>query len=421
MAGRFIDVHELLKADAFGGPPAHGNHFERGRPAPGGVIGTSDQYLVLDSFNKVESSQPEIGKFQWNFMVQGVTGDQVVGVRDIVDTVIEMQFSSFMMPPVPALPYLTTSGDAGGPPGGGIALVHNNVAAADVALSYGATALGALTTPHATSWAYDPQSQLPNGMFTIQVQEAGLQSFSDQGGARHHFDYGLAITNYTTVDAAGFGNSATPAAVSAAGAIASRLPILANPQGMSGSAWDTYVFTDPLKDIHGITLQFRGPDVPLIFQPDSYYSMAFATDAAGYLYADIPFAGLNGGTVNVGDRVLVRKFSSGNRYLDSYMNAPGGLVVSSAATAAGCLPLGAALPATATAAGPVCRIYFDPGINLTANPVQIWPSGTSAPSVTVTPLITISNGVTLSFFKLRLRIPIRLRRVIQRLTNYKLP
>jgi hypothetical protein len=190
---------------------------------------------------------------------------------------------------------------------------------------------------------------------------------------------------------------------------------------MSGSAWDTYVFTDPLKDIHGITLQFRGPDVPLVFQPDSYYSITFATDAAGYLYTDIPIAGLNSGTVNVGDRVLVRKFNTGNHYLDSYMNAPGGLVVSSAATAAGCLPLGAALPATSTAAGPVCRIYFDPGINLTANPVQIWPSGTSAPSVQVTGDMKISNGVTLSFFKLRLRIPIRLRRVIQRLTNYKLP
>lgn len=479
MAGRGIDVHELLKREAFDGPPSYGNHFERSRPAPGGVYGASDQYIILDSFNKLETSRPENGTFTWNFMVQGVTGDQVIGVRDKVDTVVEMQFGQFFMPPLPELPYVT------GALGAGVTLTQNNVAPLGRPLSYGtlyATVSGSSltnTTAWGSSWAYDPLTQTPNGAFTIQVQEAGLQSISDRNGARHHLDYaldiaaGTAATNNrgfnngyynSTALAAGFGESG----ITAAAAVISPTQILASPQGMPGSAWDTYVFTDPLQDVHGITLQFRGPDENLSFQPDSYYNAVFQTDASCNLCMLVTPQQLNNGYLIVGERLFVRAFSSGNRTLDAYMNRPPGLTGTTyfqktplpPGVLTSALYLGHQIqpnfpntPAATAPAGTVA-VYFDPNINiagatittLAPNPVPeatffseyyakypsqapgskslaprmplpVWPA--MVPSdVVVSGATVIATGVTVNIARLRLRVPVRLRRVVQRLTNY---
>ncbi|NBQ43703.1 MAG: hypothetical protein EBU23_14875, partial [Mycobacteriaceae bacterium] len=190
-----LDIHELLKREAFDGDP---RHFEQQRPAPVGagpnIVGVSDQYVVLDSFQKLAGSDTAAGEFHWNFMVQGVTGAEVIGVHDRVDTVIEMQFSSIFMPPLPPLPYLA----AAEPAASGLALLQNNnvIAAppgAAPAMSFGADpATGATNSAWASSWAFDPQSQLALGQFTLQVSEAGLQSISDYGGARHHINYCVA-------------------------------------------------------------------------------------------------------------------------------------------------------------------------------------------------------------------------------------
>jgi len=39
-------------------------------------------------------------------------------------------------------------------------------------------------------------------------------------------------------------------------------------------------------------------------------------------------------------------------------------------------------------------------------------------TITICGAITVASGVTVNIAKLRLRIPVRLRRVVQRLTNY---
>jgi len=492
--GAGIDIHEMLKRETFDGPPSHGNHFERNRPAPGGVIGASDQYIVLDSFNKLETSRPDQGTFHWDFMVQGVTGDQVIGVRDKVDTVVEMQFGQFFMPPIPKIPYAVPSFSPTkslvlAP---GITLTQNNTNDVVAAMSYGlnpgtiASKVHVHTTPYATSWGFDPLSQTPNGIFTIQVQEAGLQSISDREGARHHLDYALDTTNAGGYAASkGFSNEiygvniTTPTAATAevggwgstgttaARAVIQPASILASPQGMPGSAWDTYIFTDPLQDVHGITLQFRGPDNPLIFQPDSYYSIPFITDASSNLCFLVgpELLGVDG-TLNVGDRVFVRNFNSGNRPLDSYMNNRNGLTITLSPNANSIPPIpGPGNPTYLNSLGDIIlpnftntpayiapsgtiACYFDPNIYLSGasistmvpNPVSSaayyakfpprdprslapWspppPYQSMVPGmITICGAITVTSGVTVNIAKLRLRIPVRLRRVVQRLTNY---
>jgi hypothetical protein len=415
-------------------------------------------------------------------MVQGVTGDQVIGVRDKVDTVVEMQFGQFFMPPIPKVPYIITGS---GPLqlGGGVVLTQNNVNTIPAGMSYGLlastneTPSGHIyTTPHASSWAYDPLTQTPNGLFTIQVSEAGLQSISDRGGARHHLDYALDIPGATgSVANRGFTNLPNTALIdwgesgtTAAQAVISTQPALASPQGMPGSAWDTYVFTDPLQDVHGITLQFRGPDVPLSFQPDSYYSIPFITDVSSNLCFLVGPALLNNGTLNIGDRLFVRNFNSGNRTLDGYMNQPAGLIATISPRVQ-TIPKNLAEPRNslgsviapnwggtpaATAPPGTIAVHFDPNINiqgatiatLVPNPVTeaqfyedyfikypsqrpnpkslapkqplpVWQSMIPS-TTTVSGSMVISTGVTVNIAKLRLRIPVRLRRVVQRLTNY---
>ena len=486
-----IDVHELLKRDAFDGPASYANHFERNRPAPGGIFGASDQYIILDSFNKLETSRPERGSFTWNFMVQGVTGDQVIGVRDKVDTVVELQFGQFFMPPLPELIYLGVSGGAVQP--GGFILSKNNINKSTAALSYGLpasyTGIGSTTyqytTPFSNCWAYDPLTQTPNGLFTIQIQEAGLQSISDRNGARHHLDYALDLTAGTiTNNNKGFNNSPYAAGsvnadgslqsgVSSASAVVSPTQILASPLGMPGSSWDTYIFTDPLKDVHGVTLQFRGPDIPLSFQPDSYYSMPLITDSGLNLCMLVSPEQLNNGILVVGDRLFLQGCNTGNIGLDNYINQVGGLVATllpnlkgTSATIGQFGSLGYPIPAndpSTPAAGSVSgtiAVYFDPNINLSGTIVQTMQTNSKYPTLasynmqfypfngstpqnpnlqslarwvppppyqpfTLQPFtisgstsITITSSATVNVARLRLRIPVRLRRVVQRLTNY---
>jgi len=402
----------MLKAEAFDG--GDHSHFEQQRPAPprsidGNIIGVSDQYIVLDSFLKLSTSNTAAGEFQWNFMVQGVTGAEVVGVHDRIDTVIEMQFGGILMPPLPPLPYGGTPPTAGA--AGALTLLQNNnvlvpPAGGQPAMSFGASpATGATNMARASSWTFDPQSQLALGQFTIQVAEAGLQSISDFAGARHHLDYCVWIDSRRP-HAYGYTTAVGP---SPTGTDIAPMALYAAPLNFTGANADTYTFTEPLKDVHGIALRFRGPDTPLAFDPDCYYNVVMRTDAAFNVYFSVDAP--NG--LNVGDRVILRNFNSGRPALDVALGGGGGVVVTGAPPA-GAPPynpaaLGSPIAPTAPAAGGLSTYvyYFDPCPNVQ----QI---GIPASSI-------IATGVTICVLKLRLRVPVRLRRVVQRLTNYKNP
>jgi len=374
-----IDVHEMLKREAFFDPqPSCDDHFEKNRPCPSGVHGISDQYVILDSFRKVRSSNPGRGEFTWNFMVQGVTGDQVVGIRDEIDTVIEIQMGSFAMPIIPEVPYVLHP--VAVPGFDQLLLTHNNTNAVPPlgpqlsAPQYPAIGPWTTTLPAPYSpWVNNPYTQVPCfDRMTIQIREAGLQSYSDANGARHHYDYTLTVAG-------------------AAGANPTML--LALPQ--AGSLWDTFIFTRPLKDVHGLTLIFRNPDIPIRFEPDCFYDVPLEDDGTGALRIRAPGHGLN-----MGDRIFVSGCQSGSSLLDPYINRPEGHV------AAGDPALAALPPGTPIVLADPDVFYFDPSISVAA--------------ILVTPPV-LPQIVTVCIAKRRLRIPIRMRRVVPYLSNYVAP
>lgn len=367
-----IDIRELMKQEALAGPgDGCDDTTEKTRPGSCDIFGVSDQYLILDTFHKVESSNIARGEFRWNFMVQGSTGDSVIGVRDKIDTVTEVQLGPFSMPILPEVPYVTLA--AAPIPDGRLILQRNNASpgggapALTPTAQYPVSALGAGSTI-ATPWPHNPYSQTPYfGQFTIQLQEAGLQSYSDAAGARHHFDCRLKHSGPRSH------------------------PQMLEARPLRG--WETFVFTDPLMDVHGLTLIFRGTDAPLKFLPDVLYAVDF-TIVAGFVMATATAHGLA-----MGDRVFVDGFSSGNLVLDAYMNRADGHV------AAGDPSMPPPQPGTPLAASGWANVFWlDPAVGVA--------------SLAPAPAATTAN---VRIAARRMRIPIRLRRVVPRVTQYIKP
>jgi hypothetical protein len=221
----------------------------------------------------------------------------------------------------------------------------------------------------------NPYTQTPYGnRVTVQLVEAGLQSYSDRKGARHHFEFQLTYPTF---------NGLNPTMLTAA--------------PLSGNKWDTFMFTEPLKDVHGLTLVFRNPDVPINFLPDCFYDAVIGDDGS---VAPAPghyvMVTVNGHGLLVGDRVHISGFASGNDALDVYINREDGHVASAQ-------PGLAPFPITGEPIPTVNQFWLDPApslIDLTAPPPVI-------PQIAVVYVA-----------KRRLRIPLRLRRVVDRLTNY---
>lgn len=387
-----VDVHELLKKEArdeLDERDAHASRRLANQPSVEIPYGVSDLYMVLDSFVKSGASDPARGRFNWDLMVQGVTRDGAVGIRDTADTIIAIQLGGFYLPVLPEVPYALRAVPAptgtnqlglyqnndNPAPGGAPTLVRNATLAG---IPYGAYPPGALANgaDSVSPWPFNPYTQTPfGGRVTVQFLEAGLQSFSDRNDVRHHFEFGM------EVDGAG-DRRAAPGFVYLA--------------PLSGSKWDSYVFTEPLKDVHGVTLQLRGPDRPLQFEPDVLEATAAADGAAAPgPYLRLATADPHG--LLVGDRVYLKGFASGVGVLDRYVNREEGHVVADA--------VGAPLPTGSP----------------TANPLEFWLD--PAPSLfdLTAPAPALPQRVTVYVAKRRLRIPVRLRRVVQRVTNYIKP
>jgi hypothetical protein len=327
------DVREALKRQAFASRvPGCDDHFEKSRPCPQEVYGVSDQYVVLDSAEKVETSRPELGELEFNFMVQGVTRGQAIGVHDVVDTVIEIQVMPFCIPLPPDKDYLTNSthGDDGLP-----RLVANPAPPGSGTL---------------------PLSQTPYcDRVTLFFPELGRQSISDAGGRRHHFEFSAAVAP------TGDRLELTPLA-----------------------GHDTYVFTDPIQDVHGLTAQFYNPFEPLSLPADVLYGVT-PDNSINVNFLDFALGANQSHNLAPGDTFHVQGLSTSNNIINRYANRDAGLIAGAGTTAD----------------------------NITTNPlIDVNPLGGNLSS---------SGRVNVLIDKNRIRIPLRLRRVVGRLTNYIAP
>ena len=353
------NVHELLKREMF--RSGCSGHFEKNKPDPTEIFGISDQYVILDSFYKLQSSNIENGEFIWNFAVQGSTTDGSIGVRDKVDNIIEIQLGTFSLPILPEVPYELGTHH-------GFELAKNNDTSANPLL---APAQYPTAVPFISPWIHNPYSQLPfNGQLTIQIGEAGLQSYSDKNGARHHFDYTATYKGDST------GN-----------------PNMLTAQPTIGTKWDTFTFTEPLKDMHGVTLIFRNPDYPIKFLPDILLNVSTSLHLhLGSYYLRFNYRNHN---LLVGDRIFIDGFKSNNSSLNSYINRKSGHVI-------GCDPNHPPMPVGSNTTSPH-EFYLDPIIKFNNNNLN-----------------NVQN-ITIYIAKNRMCIPMRLRRIVPKLTNYIAP
>lgn len=380
--GKDIDVHELLKREAFAASAGDcDNHFEKNRPCPDAVYGVSDQYMVLDSFEKLETSDPTAGDYRFNFMIQGETQNQTIGVRDTIDTVIQIQMGTFFIPIIYPYRYVlnpstaTPSTYSSGLPG----LFQNGPN---------------LSGPTFQDPLSSPLTQMPyQGRVTLELREIGLQSYSDRGGVRHHFEFD-AIPVF-----AASGSLSTNINEPTTGVLNTPPPVVSMRLVPLPGSWDTYTFTEPIRDVQGLTLAFRNPDLPIQFLPDVLYGVHAFTDNTRYpgIAFTIPVGPAPQGTIAIlspNDRIVISGFTSGNAIIDRYINRAQGHAVG--------------------VTSDFTSISLNPSVDIT-------PLVPSPPAAGVQVPIPSATRINIYVTKNRIRIPIRLRRVVQRLTNYMNP
>jgi hypothetical protein len=186
-------------------------YFAQGRPYSAQTFGVSDNYLILDSFTKSLSSSMQNGELAWNIQIQGSTNlDQnIIGSRNLLGNVIEIELGTFSLPLLQEVTY-----PLDGPTPikiTNMTLIQNNAtASSDFNLapylqpeqipSEAPPSLppsASLSTPQ-IPWLNNPLTQTPfGGQITIQIKEAGTQAYN--GGnttSFHHFIYQL---QYDTV------------------------------------------------------------------------------------------------------------------------------------------------------------------------------------------------------------------------------
>ena len=392
-----LDTHEIMKQQMFRSDVAScDDHFEKNLPCPTAIYGAQDTYLTLDSFVKLPESDIARGRYKWNFSIQGTTGTEFIGVKNAIENVIHISMGCFSVPFLEDVPYILTPTPYGALPNGinSVVQVQNNNNAANPLLPdspvlvpdvpaggtvYGQYPLSTLIPPLVTTTPFvnNPLSQVPfSSKMTIFLEELGLQSFSDRGGARHHFDYALRH----------------PALIGANPNVLQAIPL-------GGGEWGGFNFTEPIQAIHGLTLVFRNPDVPIRFLPDVYQQVQVAGDAsAGVAPGNfLRFTTPEPHHLNVGDRIYVTGLSTGNAALDALVNRADGWVASADPNTAPPYPNSGEPIPTPT------QFWTDPAlsiINLTA------------------PVPSLPKLATVYVAKRRLLIPLRIRGVVDRLTNY---
>lgn len=351
--GKNLDPHELMKRQMFGSAnDASDNHFEKSRPSPDAVYGVSDQYICFDTFEQAVTSKPAQGRFDWNMMVQGTTGDQVIGVKDVANTVIEIQIAPFVVPPPAPNAYTLNAASADYPTMG------TNTALPILVANGAAPSAAALTSA---------LTQLPyGGRVTLEMAKITSQGISDTKGARHHYE--LQAENHLVQTSAGAVETG----------LLSLKPLL---------NWDTWVFVDPIQSVHGMSMVFRNGDTPVAF-PTSVMTGIQASVAAAAQLLTFTTGAAHG--LAAGDRIYIKGFATGNQIIDNYIKGDAGLLVGVAGL-------------TSTA------FRLNPDVSTALLGLAF---GAPVPSATSTTLLIAKN---------RIRVPMRLRGVVQRLTNYIAP
>lgn len=356
---RPLETREALKGIAFADSnPDCDDHFDKNKPCPSGVYGVSDQHVVLDSAQAADV-QPEKGTYQFNFALQTAGKERHIGVRDTLDTVIQIRSVKFCVP----LPLLA---DVPAVPPAPLAFVDSP---------------GADDPRGETNPVEGMRSQLAHcPRVVLYFNELGEECYHGFKDRRYHFEYEASIVGITGEP----------------GARMELAPI--NP---------LITFTEP-KQIQGLTMQFFSPDLPLRMPPDEIRNVLLKITTLGYLQIVAP-SHVAGHAVDLssmlvpGDRIFFNKTTISSDAivsdeiavtLSNYLSRDEGLYVAGNGA-------GAYAPTTAT-------IHTDPLISTGLAPAALH-------------TLTVTTAITMRIAKNRIRAPFVFRKVKEGLTNYIAP
>lgn len=343
-----VDTHEIMKREIFKDPSGKcGDHFEKSFPCPSDPYGVSDHYVVLDSLLAIMAN-PYEGKYQFNITPQQKGQRKKLGMKNKMEQVYQIQLWEGYMP----LPLLLEDIDVA---------AHNSLTL---------TANAGVSDPRTSTNPITGQlSQLAHGArVRLHLTTVGEQSHFDFH-SRHHFDFVAELE----------GTVGEPNA---------RMKLTPINQ--------LYTFTEPIKAIAELGLQFYGPDEPLRFPPDEISGVTLSTDAGSDILVTVPES-FNDRAVDLttlvvpGDRIFLEGVDitvAGNlrRDISDYLNSLDGLFV------------GATITAT--------TLELDPQIN---------------PGLGAGTTLTSSTTITLRIAKNRMVIPMRSRGLVSKFTNLIAP
>ena len=344
-----VDPHEIMKREMFRDPGGKcGDHFDKSFPCPGDPYGVSDQYVVIDSL-LAEQAEPYAGKFGFNINREQMGQRKKLGVKNKMEQVFQIQLWEGYMP----LPLILDDIDV---------TSHASLTLSDNA--------GVSDPRTSTNPITGQLSQLAHGArVRLHLTTVGEQGHFDFRSRRHHFEFTAEIDG----------------AVGDPNARMKLTPVNS-----------LYTFTEPIKDVAELGLQFYGPDEPLRFPPDEIRGVTLSTDAGSDILLTVP-ATVNDRAVDLtsllvpGDRIFLEGVDisvGGNarRDISDYLNSKDGLFVGSTITAT--------------------TLELDPQVN---------------PGLGAGATLTSSTTITLRIAKNRMLIPMRTRGLVQKFTNLIAP
>jgi hypothetical protein len=429
------------------------------------IPGFSDQYIVLDSFKAAQESDLANGELIFNLAIQGFTTETVLGVHERLNRICEIEVEEFQFPA--DIPYIQTA------PRYRIApVLRSKVSVDDPGIEVGVPTMvdgggnstvydqfnselnGFSFTPSIEINQYSPEfrrflASFSNGgvtvlptltnnpsitaispiqdIVTMYIKETGLQSISDLKGSRHNFNFKVSTIENTTIykctrrsvdDREVIDKNSYLIIYSSnedvlittplpAGTELDRIEykifnVVDTPHQYSISSYtlkptkSIYVFTDPIIDISKFTIIFKNPDNFIAMYPSVYLNVPAVFMLSGDL---TNLTGFISFTAN--DSIILHLCF----IIKDHNLLPGDIVI----------------------VNDITMIVYGSFKANAFGAASAYPSQLAKDVIFVQPLIykfiliadviNFDTFVTIKIPKRRIRIPLRLRRVVDRKTN----
>jgi hypothetical protein len=341
-----------------------------------GTWGVSDQYVVLDSFEKVENSEISKGELIFNFGVKQPTANQIIGINAELANIIEVEISPFYLPSIPLLPYITNDAEDD---------TMTPLIVPDPTLPR----LSINTAPPEQITLIGSSQSMAcfGGRLAVEFKDCDTQSIIGLNGTRFHFEMQAELSTFLN-------------------------NVIVTPVK---SAWDRFVFTEPHSSLTKLTVNIKNPDDGIFLPPDVLYNVdpIISQNSSGQPVLAFRITRQNH-DILTNDRIFIRYIDLTNgmndpifRNIDKWLNSVDGHLVGMEGTTVVDKNYLASNQVVTT------EIRLNPDLNL-YDVTQSNPARYSVGTV-----LSSASRVNICIAKNRIRIPLRFRKVLNKFTNYK--